>query len=471
MVFYFVSPGDFVVFFSSSFFWILTGLLVYLVSENLFGKPAALVALFLYSMQTKLIMLAIGGLAEPLCLSILLAMMLAFLAKKRLIGASVVAGLLFYSGLFVRQPMQYLVPITALGCFFLIRDKKAIRVAGFVSGIALMYLTLTLINPNLFSVRETFDAEIVKTPIQEIIYEPTSKTKTPKIDKLIRHLFGISHLTFSKEYPGHSLERSLIAQRARSLPALDQIYSRLGQNLRLLHSTLLFKLGSSVLALSFLLALMVSWRTREIQVVTLIILLMFAATICVTMLLFVMPRYFQIITPFMHIVIGYASVVFYNRYLIKYCKRLRIIAALTLLLAITHPWAFGHYIGKEMGGGSLYSKVFDHYTPKLTIGNMITSNTKKDDIIYSDIPWITAWYANRASIWTPINPQEAEYLARRIDIKYLFISLEDIQSFQTWRNWLLAHKGTDKTFPLQDWYLIDRIILPGNKIMYLFKRP
>jgi len=102
---------------------------------------------------------------------------------------------------------------------------------------------------------------------------------------------------------------------------------------------------------------------------------------------------------------------------------------------------------------------------------MITSNTKKDDIIYSDIPWITAWYANRASIWTPINPQEAEYLARRIDIKYLFISLEDIQSFQTWRNWLLAHKGTDKTFPLQDWYLIDRIILPGNKIMYLFKRP
>lgn len=465
--------NDLVVFGAACFFWILAGWLLYFLGANLFSKSVGAICVVVYSLQAKMIGYAVAGLAEPICVVILLGIGLGLVARKKPVGSAFAAGIALVAGLYIRKAMFFLCPLTCLAFLFLIRDVPIRRVVGLVAGAVTAFVLITLIKPYLFPNPDPIEANVVhvekRVPQESEVN--SAPDPHPRINGYLRRFFGITYLNFSEEYPGHALERATSVTAVRSLSPLEQVFQRSGQNLKLLSKVIFYKLGSPLLGLAFLLAF---WRMRK-QKTTLVVAgtvgLLVGSTAAVTMILFVMDRYFQVAMPFMVLVIGAGAVDLYGEYLEKTGKNLMVVIAAIALTAVSFPWVFGHFIAPGIGDSLMAQLYQDQSQERKVVKSLLLNKTEPGSIIYSDIPWYTAWHCDRTSIWTPLDPDEAENLAKWIDVRYLFVSLNDKQGFWIWRKWLLARSAENEKVPMKDWPLIGGAKIGDDRGIYLFARP
>lgn len=464
---------DIVAFAVACLFWILAGWMLYFLGANLFSKAAGVAGTVIYSLQAKMIGYAVAGLAEPVCVFILIGIGLGLASKRRPVSSALLAGVALIAGFYVRKAMFFLCPLTCLAFLFLMRDFPIRRVAGLIAGSVVAFLTITFLHPYLFPAAEPIRANVVKIEAAQPP-EPMIKTAPdphPEINSFLRRFFGITYLNFSENYPGHALERSTGLKAARTLSPLKQVIKRSRQNMSLLLKVILYKLGSPLLGLAFLLAF---WKVRKQKpalILGLLVGLLIGSTAVVTMILFVMDRYFQVVVPFMALVVGAAGVDIYKQYSGKIGKKAMAALSLAALAALSFPWVFGHFVTPVLGDSMLVRHYQDQTGERRAVKELLLTKTEPGSIIYSDIPWYTAWHADRTSIWTPLEPAEAQKLAQWIDVKYLFITLNDKQGFRNWRQWLLARREKNKSVPMVNWPLVGGMSIGDGRGIYLFARP
>ena len=467
--------NDFSVFLCAALFWVLAGWLMYRIGARCFSPRAGIVAMFVFSTQTSMIAYTVGGVSEPLCMTLMLSAGLLLITKDRRFWPAFCAGLVLCAGLYVRQAMLYILPLTCLTFLLFDRGFKIRRLAGLAAGFLVMSLMLGALKPVLFPPLSPFDAKPMLTETSQLIPEEEARSPEPgkgisTTHHLLRRIFGISYLSFSEKYPLHALERTIHRDDVESADPLEQILSKAGQNMPLMGKVLLYKLGTPLLGLFFVIGMILTWQERPTRILTLGISLMLGVTAVVCMILFVMDRYFQIVMPFMALVVGNGAVTFARRFSEK-LSRIGIIIVLTVFsVAITYPWLFAHFLGYGLGDQSLRNALKDYSEEKHVIGELLRENTEPEAILFSDIPWITAWYANRPSIWTPLKPADAEELARWVDVRYLFLSLNDPHGFFTWRDWLRSYGQREVGLPLGDWRFIAGR-RTNETVVYLFARP
>lgn len=76
------------------------------------------------------------------------------------------------------------------------------------------------------------------------------------------------------------------------------------------------------------------------------------------------------------------------------------------------------------------SKTVPGYYPNNT-NRDLTKNVGKADVIYSDQPWATAWYADRVSIWTPYDKQHFESINSEAEKNNCNITAVHFSPFRT----------------------------------------
>lgn len=459
-------PSETVTCITSLLLWFLSGFFVFLLAAKFYSIRAGLLAVVLYSLQGTWGALGIAGISESLCSALLLGGGLLILSERRSTLSEFAGGFLGAFSLFIRQQMLFVAPITLVG-FILLRKERRFSAATFVlGGMLLFFLAKGAFAPLLFPEPEPFTANIVGQ------VEPSAKSEAENgswLGDRLKRTFGSGLLVFSPQYPGHTVARSADVPPIDSRQVLSLLWAKIPINLQLLYHKALFRIGSPILLLFFLFTLLIDRRNRNTRVFSFTVIALFLATAAVVLILFVMARYFQMYIPFLLILAGGGMEKIWQWSEGKN-ENLRRIITVVLVFALSYPWVFGHLTPLLPAEPLLAEQLGAPHQEKVAIGEFLRANTKPGDVVFSDLPWVTAWYANRPSIWAPLDPREVEELAKWVKADFLFLSLEEPQGFQVWRNWLHAYREKKEGTPLADWKLV-AAMQGGARPMFLFERP
>ncbi|MDP8224443.1 MAG: glycosyltransferase family 39 protein [Candidatus Lernaella stagnicola] len=462
-----LGPSDATVFAFNALLWWLGGLLVFWLGRRLFSVKAGGLAVLLYSLQAKLVAYAVKGVSEPFCIVLLLVGAWLILTDRRAWWTGMLAGALGAFSFFVRQPMLFVTPLTFAG-FLLLREDGRWRRAGWIAaGVVTVFALRAVMMPVLFPPSPPPSGQYVAASSSAITASPESAT-----DKLLHRFLGFSFLTFSQRFPGHALERSIDNPRGGDESATSLFAQKLATNLRLLPRIVALESGAPLWAAFFLAACWLGWGHRRVRRLTGLVGVLYAATAFAGIVYFVMPRYFHLFIPFMALVGGYGLGLLVER-LAKWDTRLSGAAAAVVVLAVSMPLPFGHLLPVLPGDATVREArgTAAAHEKAVAVGDFLRRETGPEDVVFSDIPWITGWYADRASIWLPLRPEQVRELHRWVAADRLLLTLEDPQGFAVWRDWLLAKRqGTLGADRLGDWTL-QAGTTHGGKAVYLFRAP
>lgn len=155
---------------------------------------------------------------------------------------------------------------------------------------------------------------------------------------------------------------------------------------------------------------------------------------------FVVYRYFQPFIPFL-IIFSVALIFNFSE---RYASKKIINPILTtgmivifLVLFPFKPWNLNFADAKES------RLVLSKWSGEL--GAFIQKNTEADNVIVSDVPWLTGWYGKRHSIWLPASPKLFNEMDEKIiKVDYLFLSPH--YTLQRWENkhWQTLYRSPRK---------------------------
>ncbi len=446
--------------------WIIAGLLLYYLTAKLYSYRAAVLAAILYSLQGVWGEYGIAGISEPLCAALILGMAALVLAKRYPIPAAIAAGILGGFSLSVRQQMLFVAPIALFG-FILLRQKHRLRTAFFLfGGMYLFIFARGAYYPMLFPEVEPFQGNPIVSEDFHKKTEVDSEQKELSITfSLLKKYFGFGPLMFSDELPGHAYDRSVDYPTYSEKRIIDGMLSKLPTNLYLLFTSLFFKMGNPFLILFFIFFLFIDFRDKNTFFLGATIIGLILATAVVCIIMFVMARYFHLYIPLILILVaaGLDKAFHWTK---NFSPKVRGIVLVAAILLLTYPWIFADLPGKIISAGA--NGGIHRHIP--IFGRFVKDNTKPEEMVFSDMPWITAWHSDRPSIWLPLNPSDVERISKWVKADYLFLSLEDNQGFFVWRDWLRAYRDKQAGLPLGDWKLVAGMKGP-NRPMFLFRRP
>lgn len=117
-------------------------------------------------------------------------------------------------------------------------------------------------------------------------------------------------------------------------------------------------------------------------------------------------------------------------------------------------------------------------SPFISIGDQVNKLTSEDDIILTDIPWETAWYANRKTIWLPYDLQTLKKISKTVRPSYLLLTVEVINKsyprgpFGPYKDNLWAHMAEDISYAKSLGYEVSNVIyLDRYPVGVLYKVP
>ncbi|MCB1154485.1 glycosyltransferase family 39 protein [bacterium] len=435
-----MGPTEVAVFVAASALWILGGMLVFFLARRLFDDRAAAIAVFLYSVQPKLIAYAIAGLSEPLCVVLMTGAALAVVAEKRVIAGGLTAGALAALAFVVRQPMLFLMPIVLIGALAWRTDRRWLSAGAMVGGIVAGKLALAALQPVFFPPPEPFDAIPVTRPTTAVsTAAPSASADDPWWARKLHGIFGTAAYVFSSQYPGHSVERSADAAPAAKMSTGELFREKLRINAPKVLTSATIRLGTPFLGLIFLFSVLYRWRDRRVAIAALTAAALIGATGFVTLWLYVMERYFQIFVPWLILPIA-AAVAHLTQTQEGGSRRQRVVLAVLLIWTASIPIRSG--ILPWPASDPLIADIpRDTRDVKSAVADILKEHTDPEDIVFCDLPLVSAWYADRTSIWLPLKFSDVYEIARWVDADYLMLTLEDPEGYQTWAEWLMFKRG------------------------------
>jgi 4-amino-4-deoxy-L-arabinose transferase-like glycosyltransferase len=457
--------NDRTVFAAASICWALAGFLVYLLGRRLFSTGVGLTATVLYSLQAKSSVLALIGAADPLCMVLALGIGALILARRRTAAAALIAGALTAFSLVVRQQMFFVAPVSLAGFAALREDRRARTLAWAGLALAVVWLSRGPIVTALYPPPPPPPGEPAPAAAA-----PPAANELSVIERLFDRVFGVGTLIFSPRFPGHSLQRSLDNPYAGETSLTDEMAAKAKYNAVLLAKTLAWQSGAPLWTAAFVIAAALTWRDRRARRLTLLTTALIGLTAAIGMALFIMARYFQLFIPLMALTVA-RGLDRLTREAAFASPRVRRGLAGAAALAISFPLPFAQFTSLLPTDPDLAELNVDLRREVRAIAELARANVPADGVVFTDLPWVTAWWADRASIWLPLEPRDVHELSRWVEADYLLLTLEEPEGFAEWRAWLMAKqqgrlRGPDE---LADWSFVAGA-RPGGRAIYLFRR-
>ena len=101
------------------------------------------------------------------------------------------------------------------------------------------------------------------------------------------------------------------------------------------------------------------------------------------------------------------------------------------------------------------------------LGAFLQANTKPEDVVVCDAPWISLWQGNRTSIWLPNDIQTLKALQRKVKVDWLFVTFQYWREMDPWKQWirnLAAAKGQP-----YDGFVFEKAFTWQDRAAYLFR--
>ena len=91
--------------------------------------------------------------------------------------------------------------------------------------------------------------------------------------------------------------------------------------------------------------------------------------------------------------------------------------------------------------------------PQAAVARSLSSHLRPDEVVFSDQPWIVAWYADRPSVWIPADDAKMANLRKRfVKARWLFLTPETGKLSPEWNlvindmwGWERAYQAAQKT--------------------------
>ena len=119
------------------------------------------------------------------------------------------------------------------------------------------------------------------------------------------------------------------------------------------------------------------------------------------------------------------------------------------MICASYPFAYTAPLDREGVVSRTFSDIRDAKDYR-ALGAFIQDRTAKGDVIFSDAPWLVAWYGNRTSIWLPNSPREVEFIRIVADVQWLFLAEE----YELPRAWQLLFEGIAAGRQDKDWEFV-----------------
>lgn len=429
-------PSDGTVIAANLFVYAVLVALFFALARRLWGTRPAIVAAALLAGNGKLLTYAAAGLSEPLYLLLAIAAVYLLVRwRERPVALAWIGppaalmlytrdlGKLFVGAFFLLAvcfiPRRRLLGMTVLGLSFAVSFYLLGQLAGLVNERAAARL-----------------GEVTRGEADPRIAAEINRPAPTWMGRLIDRVGGASFLVFSAPFPGHSLERSLIAVKASRVfaehPAVfyDKWRANAGVTVRNL-AGLFNPLWLAAFACFPLL------RRRDLWPLYAWTWLLIALHVAVNLILLSMPRYNVIAVPFCLLLAAPVLVAVTAKLFPR--GKAGPLVLLTVAVALgTMPWAFA--ARSPFGGWPVEAeaaKLANADRPRQeAIGRFVGQATAPGEVVVGDDPWVIGWRGDRPAIWLPMDRGQLDLLRRRATVDWLLLALKNPADEPYWRDWL-----------------------------------
>jgi len=398
--------ADRVVMLTGWFFFVVNLLLMYLLARELFDRRVAAISAFLYLFCQELLDHAVSGLATgPVAMWLLIAAYALLKADRwRRAERSEVAvnGALAVSALAIGLATltQYAVCVAILP--LVVYAAVAFRSAGWRRALLCLAVFALVVTPWLARNRVVSGKWWGLTPYG--LLEQTGRGRFWK--------------------PWGQLQRQYAADSPWNWHILA---TKTVRNLRGLYEVTLKEVGANYLIAFFLVSLVHRWRDEE--AVRLRRWILWAMIGCAGWLSVAGPPQRNFFTAFLPLIIVYATaffVVLFER--LQFRTRLLRRGTVGLFVAVNMvPMVLAILPPRETLPYPPYNS---------SVGAELGRTFREDELLASDIPWAVAWYADRATLWIPVQERDFIEINDRIRvISGVYLTQETLERRKVLEEW------------------------------------
>lgn len=428
LFFKFFGINDSSIIFTSSLFFVLSSVLVYLIGLKIFNSKTAILSAIFYILNLQLLGYARDGASEPLFIfQILLAALFIVIGKR---WSLVIAGIVLAIALFTKLQAGIVIVGFLLWVLLLFR-KDFIKVGGFIVPLIVVIL---------------FNKLGILFP---------------------QHSVGLpNYLLFqqTKLFPGDDLPRSgktnLINLEfifANSKTLMSKLFYNSYNFFKIIFSSdnLLPPLTAPFITMNYLFSNLLLLKDekkeqRYFRIITLFLLFISMVTFAITS-----PhiRYFHIFLPFM--------IIIFSDFIINILEKFNLsnkkINAVLFLIVIAFgllPF-LGSYILDSRFRRSAYNtnKPYAHKV----LGEKVGLNSGKNDLVVTNLDTWGSWYGKRKTVLIPVNLSDLEKLdkAKRVDIIFLTDFQKDNEDHPLNNEWEKMFVGSNE---VSSKYILDNFV-------------
>lgn len=357
---------------TSSLFFALSSVVVYLLSSNLFGKKVGVLSAIAVTFDKNLIDYATSGASETFFIFLILATFYVFLTNTSNIKYLGFVGLaLIYLTKF--QAAIYIIPLLLLFFVKNFEFKKA----------TLYFFALSLV---VFICDKVF-FYYIKEP--GFLYSITSQTKSAVLT------YSSGSDSSSNFLRGGVMTLNLQSVIKKALYNLYNFYK------------LLPNIINPYLFGFFVIALFQNIKNAKEKLFKIFSVIMVLLTFFVTSLSIPFFRYIHPIIPLVYI-LGVAGIVWSFREVTESYKKVlpKILLQISIVVVVLF-FSVGQTVGILMLDSRFESKIYNHGKPPVyaKLSWNLRENTSKDDIVVTNLDTWGTWYGERLTVWFPVMPK------------------------------------------------------------------
>lgn len=390
--------------------YIFIAIVVYFLAKKLFGYKVAIVSTMFVIFDSNTLVSSISGISEPL-FTVFFLLTIYFLCghiNKRTI---IMAGVCFGLAQSVRLVgLVYIVPFIM---FILFKEKKIASENALLFFIFFVIASLPVYIQNYINYGSAMGA----TPPYYLLNN---------LAEQFQHHQPLKILANDVDPVNYVLTHKMVAI-SKYINVLIPLLQRF--------------FNGTIIPLPFFYAALISLfllgRKPGIRSLQIFIMLLLCAQIAVNCIMVSVDRYF---IPFIPLLIIFSVALLFEiaaRFEGRKFAKPTLIASTTiifLLLFPFKPWEAKFAAAKES------RQVMSSWSQKL--GTFIQENTERDEVIVSDVPWLTGWYGKRPSLWLPASPEIFDEMDKEfIKVDYLFLSANYTLQWWEHKHWQSLYKS------------------------------
>ncbi|HPQ70498.1 MAG TPA: glycosyltransferase family 39 protein [bacterium] len=449
--------------------YVLSVLVFYWLAGYLLKPAEAALATVLFALHGQVLTYAASGLTEPLFLLLAVTALLLLLRAQENPLYALGAGLTLAAMIFTKDLAKVFVALAVLGAPWLIARRRLLTTALLIAALAAGYVALDRLERRINHAPR--QSQGIGAEYDQQLLAAHAPRENAWTTRLIGRFGGGVILQYSEMFPGHTLERSLTpVNEARVFEDNKQVFFAKWKSNAMVTAKNLFT--EAVNPLVFLFFLLFPWLRRDDETLLRRVhwwtIAAVGAFVFMCLFLFSMARYLLVLVPLLSMFAASSAGRLAEKFFGKRAG-LRRAALVVFAVLMLYPYAL-------TAGSDALTKITDREARQVrqinaagvqALGQFLREQTQREDVLVSDVPWITLWQGDRTSIWLPVDMEQLTVLRRRARVDWLLLTFQYPWSMQPWREWLTDFVKSGE--PVRDGFRFATGYRFGAQTFYLFQ--